>query len=377
MRGYLHLKNRSFFNKVILIKNHMIPPKKHIVIIFISVIIFLGFVSYIIFFNESNQVLKEKDLDEYISTYLDTYSSIIEPPSNLTEDEMESFKFYKNYPYSAVGVISKSHGAAIQFVPKSREPYQLKVINENIEDILFPKIPVDAPDMWTIGLSFDGKAYVSNSTFVNMGIYVGKNGTLIFDGVSVIYDTPIFRKGNIELDGILINNGFNIIAKGSNVKKDWSKTKAEQEAKDAFFRELSFVIIEKSKLKGLGTLEITSQIENYREKEKKGIYENNLNEKINDREIIFDTADKYGIHYNSFEEILADAKYDSISARVMMFIEGVGILSTCISLLLIFIVIIIILKNKVKYNKQIYQSLIDEIKNIGIIDRIAKEIKKK
>lgn len=355
----------------------MFISKQHFIIISTSLIILAVFFGINTYLDDRDQVLEQDELNEYIITYLDTYISIIEPPSNLTREEIEYFKFLKGYPYSAVGVISNSHGAAIQFIPKSIEPYRLDLINENIEEILFPRMPDDAPDMWKIGFAIGGKQYASNTSFSNMGIYVGKNGTFIFDGVVIISDTSIYRKGNIELDGVLIDDGYNVIAKGSNLKKDWSIKKAEQDAKDAFFRELSLVILKDSKLKGLGILEITSLIEDYQEKEKIGFYEKNPKEKIKDREIIFTTADKYGLHYGSFQETLTELDDDSFYSNVLECIAKIGNLFTGITIITICVVVIIIFKNKIKGKKSIYQSLRDEIKNIEIIKRINKETKQK
>lgn len=321
-------------------------------------------------FNNDNQVIIKDDLQDYITTYLGTYKSIIEPPSNLTEVERESFKFYNGYPYSAIGVISKSHGIAIQFIPKSRESYQLSETNKNIEDILFPIMPDDAPVTGPVAIAVNGGIVnATNIGLFNIGLSIGKNGTFIFDGVSIVSNAPIFRKGNIELKGILLDDELNIIAKGSNLKQDWSRKKAEQDAIDALFRELNSITIERSRLKGLGFIEINNLIEDYNQKEKKGVYNENQIEKLKDRQKITETASFYGFYPEIYSDLLNKTDNSSSLGYTMVFIDNISRLLFIFGGISLFIVILV---NKIKYNIPISQSLKDQLDELLSIQKIGK-----
>lgn len=388
----------------------MILSKRNLSVILIFSIIVVVFYQYTAFLI-GEQVIKKDDLQEYITTYLDTYKSIIEPPSNLTEEERESFKFYNNYPYSAVGVISDSQGAGIHFIPKSNESYRIIETNERIENRVFPKIPNNVTfnvptqvfdisgDMnvtfennsfyggWAkfsnirnIGMvNNNGSIFLENSTlrYTNLTntvsqLIIDTNSTLILDGVSIVSGSEIIRQGNISLNGILIDDKNNIILKESNLKKDWSRKKAEQDAIDALFRELNSITIERSRLKWLGFIEINNLIEDYNQKEKKGVYNENPRERLKDRQKISETASIYGFYPEIYLDLLNKTDDNSFGSKLW---GGIETVFTAYSILLIVVFFIEISWNWIKYNKSIKQSLTDEINNIQLIGKVKKIFK--
>jgi hypothetical protein len=289
--------------------------------------------------------VEEDDLLEYAQTFLKTYEDIIKA-SNLAHDDLESFHFYQSYPYSVNATISNIRGASITFIPNSIDKNKVTRVTYPIEELIpiinndelnsTPGISINgnSSDMSAIGNTFAGyfssisdmENYSHNSN--NKSLYpLTNNASIIldegasFNGFTYIVSNKVFRKGELIINGTLVLNDSKVIMK-NDLKKDWTKEKAEGDVIDCIYKKLIDEVFDYSKLTGIGFREIGPLVTEYNEKQMAGYYEINEPYKWRDRQKIFDTAKKYGISNESVLVELLEKKQEKTSLdKIISYME--------------------------------------------------------
>lgn len=298
--------------------------------------------------------MEEDDLVEYSQTYLKTYKDII-TESNLTHEDFGLFSFYQNYPYSVNATISNTNGASIIFIPNSsdkdkvtRIPYPIEKLipiinNEELNSPSIRGVSINGNSSnFSIRQNFyggnvssisdmenysfrDGFVYTNSSN--NNSLYKLTNAPIIlgegacFNGLIYIDANKVFRKGELIINGTLVLNDSKVIMK-SNLKKDWTKENAEEDAIDSIYKELIGEIFDYSKLTGIGFREIEPLVTKYKEREMAGYYEINKNDKWSDRQAIFNKADQYRIpHESVLVELLNNKQEETLTDKSFSFME--------------------------------------------------------
>jgi outer membrane protein assembly factor BamD (BamD/ComL family) len=311
------------------------------------------------FFSNSNIFVEEDDLLEYAQTYLKTYEGIINE-SNLTRDDLGLFSFYQSYPYSVNANISNTSGASITFIPHSIDkrkvskvpypiwkqipkinqefmnsnPIRLISINYNSSGIrMFNNTVhtvsvngnVSGDNIWNNAT--DNKFIYINSSNNNCFYEVTDNTSIVladgvhFNGLTYIDSNKLFRVDDLILNGTLVLKDSRVIMK-SNLKKDWTKENAEEDAIDSIYKELIGEVFDYSKLTGIGFREIEPLVAKYKEREMAGYYEINKNDKWSDRQAIFNKADQYGIpHESVLVELLNNKQEETLTDKCFSFMD--------------------------------------------------------
>ncbi|HOA69178.1 MAG TPA: tetratricopeptide repeat protein [Methanosarcina thermophila] len=324
-------------------------------------------------FSNSNIFVEDDDLLEYAQTYLKTYEDIINE-SNLTSDDLGLFSFYQSYPYSANATISNTSGASITFIPDSidknkvtRIPYPIEklipiISNEelNSPSIRGVSINGNSSDICMVQNIYGGnvssisdmKNYSFRDGFVhtnNFNNQLTNNAPIIlgegtcFNGLTYIDSNKVFRKGELIINGTVVLNDSKVIMK-SNLKKDWTKENAEEDAIATIYKELIDKIFDYSKLTGIGYREIEPLVTEYKEKENSGYYKTNKYAEWSDRQKIFDKAKQYGIPYESVLVELLNNKQEETLPEIAF--RYVGDILTVKELAVLFIGIIGWIKRK-------------------------------
>ena len=264
-------------------------------------------------FSNNDIFVEEDDLLEYAQTYLKTYGDSIND-SNLTQEERRHFSFIQGYPYSASASISNIHGASITFIPHSTDENKVTRVSYSIEKLI-PKITEkeinnsvmvmqinnNISDFSIDGFTIEGGyIYLNNSTNnclfqCNYPIILGKKACI--NGLTYIESNKLFREEEFAINGTLVLNDSKVIMK-SNLKKDWTKEKAEEDAIGFIYKEQIDRIFNYSKLTGIGYREIDKLVTDYKEKETTGYYETNSYARLRDVHVIFSKADQYGIPHD-------------------------------------------------------------------------------
>jgi len=306
-------------------------------------------------FSDDSIFVEENDLLEYAQTYLKTYEDIIKE-SNLTNDDFKRFSFYQNYPYSINATISNVCGASVTFIPNSidknkvtRIPYPIEKLipiinNEELNSPSIRGVSINGnssnvsvvqniyggnvssiSDMKNYSFR-DGFVYTSNSN--NYSLHQLTNNAPIilgegayFNGLTYIDSNKVFRKGELIINGTLVLNDSKVIMK-SDLKKDWTKEKAEEDVIDSIYKELIDEIFDYSKLTGIGFREIEPLVTKYKEKQTSGYYETNMYEEWSDRQAIFNKADQYNIPHASVEvELLENQQEETLTDKSFSFMD--------------------------------------------------------
>jgi len=202
-----------------------------------------------------NQVISTSELRDYIVRYLKEYRDLVDAyKTDLTN--LSKLELYANYPYRVVGIISKTHGAAIFFYPSTEEKIEIKTIHERIEFNVWPIMLESCPATST----FWEQEYSKGQ---QIGTYSIKANLQIGDGVTPTYfyhpkgSIAVFLenfkiivkpKACVRIDGILVYEN-RMILKGSNEKESWSQETAILDATSEFIRIVRTIILDEAKLK--------------------------------------------------------------------------------------------------------------------------------
>lgn len=324
------------------------------------------------------------------------YEDIINE-SNLTRDDLGLFSFYQNYPYSVNATISNTSGASITFIPHSidkskvtRVPYpiceQIPKINKEFMNSnpvrVFSvtgnssRIQMLNNTVYTVSVNGNisggniwNNIIYNNTTYNNGFIYINNsnnnclydvpdNTSIVladgvhFNGLTYIDSNKLFRVDDLIINGTLVLNDSKVIMK-SNLKKDWTKENAEEDAIDSIYKELIDEVFDYSKLTGIGFREIGPLVTKYKEKQMAGYYEINEPDKWRDRQKIFDTAKKYGISNESVLVELLENKQEKTSRdKIISSMEQFNTVFSFITG-----IIVIVGWNKREAIKNIYQKL--------------------
>ena len=331
-------------------------------------------------FSNSDIFVEEDDLLEYAQNYLKTYEDIINE-SNLTRDDLELFSFYQNYPYSVNEAISNTNGASVTFIPHSTDkskvtkvPYPIgeqipkinkEFMNSNPTRLLSVNGNSSGVQMlnntvYTVSVNGNisgGNIWnniIYNNTTSNKFFYIdSSNNNCLYDvpdntsivladgvhfnGLTYIDSNKLFRVDDLIINGTLVLNDSKVIMK-SNLKKDWTKEKAEEDAIDSINKELIDEIFDYSKLTGIGFLEIGPLVNDYYQKESTGYYETHTNDELKDITAIFSIADQYKIPHETIEIVLSNHKQEESSIdKIFNSIEKILAVASFISLIIVII----------------------------------------
>ncbi|MGI5992127.1 MAG: tetratricopeptide repeat protein [Methanosarcina sp.] len=312
-------------------------------------------------FSNNNVFVEEDDLLEYAQTYLKTYEDCI-INSNLTQEERRHFSFIQGYPYSVSATISNIHGASIMFIPRSTDENKVTRVSYPIEKSI-PKMSKQEINNIRICLIIDdnwsdfsirdldlhgGFIYVKSANDASLYQFTNNTSILLandirFNGLTYINSNKLFRENNIIINGTLVLNDSKVIMK-SNLKKDWTKENAEEDAIATIYKELIDKIFDYSKLTGIGYREIEPLVTEYKEKENSGYYKTNKYAEWSDRQKIFDKAKQYGIPYESVLVELLNNKQEETLPEIAF--RYVGDILTVKELAVLFIGIIGWIKRK-------------------------------
>lgn len=268
-------------------------------------LIFLGMLSLLINLVRAD-VVTEKEMNDYIKTYLDTYNQKVEL---LDKEFRANFTFYQNSPYKILGAISSQRGAAVIFIPSDRGDIETSIIGPVIDSV-FPSddnfIYVGSiedykifRDYWiSVNLSI-----MKNATKIilqNDELHLEGNSTFrIFSDELVIHpkrhiskyeSPPIALYDNSVL---IIENSM--IMKANNSIDFWSKENAIQDATYAFEREKSKIALK----------EIIIKIDESIQRGELGIEYSKLSNKAKGCEKIKDRVD-YNICIGEYESLAID-----------------------------------------------------------------------
>jgi hypothetical protein len=141
------------------------------------------------------------------------------------------------------------------------------------------------------------------------------------NGITYIDSSEIYREGYITINGTLILNNSKVILK-SNLKKDWTKEKAEEDAIDLIYKEQIFEIFDYSKLTGIGFREIETFVNNYEIKRNSGYYQTYRTDQMNDLNLIHKKAAQYNIPYSVIETTMSDIEKQESSPDEALNIIG-------------------------------------------------------
>jgi tetratricopeptide (TPR) repeat protein len=318
-------------------------------------------------FSNSNIFVEEDDLLEYAQTYLKNYEDIINE-SNLTRDDLGLFSFYQNYPYSVNAIFSNTSGASITFIPHSIDKSKVTIVPYPICEQI-PKINKEFMNsnpvrvfsvtgnssriqmlnntVYTLSVNgnisggniWNNISY-NNTTYNNGFIYINDSNNnclydvpdntsivlangILFNGLTFIDSNKLFRVDDLIINGTLVLNDSKVIMK-SNLKKDWTKENAEEDAIASINKERIDKIFDYSKLTGIGFREIDPLVTEYKEKENSGYYKTNKYEEWSDRQRIFKKADQYKIPYASVSIALENKQDEAPLERFFRYIRYVG-----------------------------------------------------
>jgi len=78
------------------------------------------------------ETISKSELSTFIKTYVRT---LLEEINKLNERQQAFFEFKQEQPMRCIGIISKSHGVAVVFLPWYKELIEIRQISKRIESI--------------------------------------------------------------------------------------------------------------------------------------------------------------------------------------------------------------------------------------------------
>lgn len=264
--------------------------KRKITQITLIFLIFLVLLLYIFFYLESknnlrneNFIVSKEEFKEYIETYLSKYKQLVE--NNIPLESREEFKFYENYPYEVMGILSTSHGAAIFFNHSSITKITVNIIEKRIEFYVWPQM-----EKW----------WNNASTY----FVIKKDEKIIFPEQAGDDPIIITKGGRIEIFGVLIYEN-KMLLKGCNKKDCWSKESAELDALLDFLRVAKEIIKNEAELKEIeGINKLIILADKIARNERNGLYTDNTELLAKDYKEYFELAREFGIETQIATNIL-------------------------------------------------------------------------
>lgn len=197
--------------------------------------------------------VSEAQFRSFIEKYLNEFRQLA--PDVAEEDKLEIFPSFLVRPYEIIGIISRVHGAAIEFVEEAKER-SLKIfeMDERIENVVLPQESTKNPAFVVKGRNFSiGSVGMYTKEFSEKYVRKAEGTVLVFQPplkafmqVSVGGDV-IFH--DVQFGGIVNENPSVKTIKGalwifgSNSAKDFSLELAENRAVYDFRRYLSFAAL--------------------------------------------------------------------------------------------------------------------------------------
>ena len=192
-------------------------------------------ISSIIFPEHIPKTVNEAELKNYVEAYLKKYKEIVEENLHLVHNIKHVFFKYNNNPKKVLGLISRSHGAAV--ILKYETPgiyrttyWEIKVIDEPIEYHFWPNMSTNLDTLNIIRI-VGNKVYILNSqiSIKNFALLiVNKETTLYYIGEE---ESPfqIEGPGAVKIFGEVASRS-GLILKGVNSKQAWSTYQAGLDA---------------------------------------------------------------------------------------------------------------------------------------------------
>lgn len=247
-------------------------------------------------------------MEDYAQTYLTDYSNLLQ--EHIHPNYWEYFAFYENY--HVIATISTVHGAALEFKSSEYELFEVRTVNEKIEQAIFKDKDLNIYDVGPVDYTlfiFTGSAGT---------LIISVEGTLSVRNIVFItnkgYFLDVSETGIVLTEGIIVDNivyYHPILIKGSNRENNWTKEIATEDAlryfvadiPDAFLGD-AFVVSEEFR-KLIAYPELERIAKRLIEKRDKGEYgkENGYLEFERDFNELYETAKRYGLSSEFAENI--------------------------------------------------------------------------
>lgn len=290
---------------------------------------------------QKNSLVTSKELEKFATTYLKTYEKLL--LKNIKPKYRKYIDFYNQYPYRIKATISATHGAALEFIPSSKQFFEMQKANKKIEHAIFidEDISLDKQIIKDVaGIVIE----ISNLTFIT------KKGYFI----NVLETGSVLIK-NVTVDEIDYDHA--ILIKGSNKRKYWTKKIARRDASGYFRSDLSLAFIMSEEFRKFVSIPKLSDTANkILEKQMNGEYSKEYGylQREEDLEEFYNVAKKYGVSNKFADEIFNFRKeVESRPSWLQRNLIGIIIIGIISSLIAYAIIALIskILKNRKLYNK--------------------------
>jgi hypothetical protein len=190
--------------------------------------------------------ISDGDLRNYVQEYLTQYHNLVEvyfSQLSTVQGNLSNFPLYLNYPNKIVGVISRTHGAALFFgnSQNAGNETEIKEISSPIEYYVWPSMPVNTSGLPWILVKHADSYYVLDSPIqIPYGLLYAESGAnLRYTGLGHAFN--VTGLGAVALFGTLIEEN-RMILKGSYGKKDWSVNQADLDSLSAFISDCAGVL---------------------------------------------------------------------------------------------------------------------------------------
>jgi len=199
------------------------------------------------FFQKSSEISND-DLSSYAQVYLNQYRSFVEDyysQLSSAQGNLSNFPLYVSYPNYIVGIISRTHGAALFFnySQMTGNKIDIKEISNPIEYYIYPSMPLNMSGLpWVLVKHADTDYVLDSPVSIPYGLlYVESGANLRYTGLGHAFNITNF--GAIAIFGSLIEEN-RMILKGSKEKEDWSTTQARLDSLSAFISDCQGIINE-------------------------------------------------------------------------------------------------------------------------------------
>jgi hypothetical protein len=222
--------------------------RKRTLLILTTIVITVVIVNLLILspFLTISSKISDSDLRNYSQEYLTQYRSLVEVHFSqliFTQGNLSNFPLYLSYPNKIVGVISRTHGAALFFdnSQTAGNETNIKEIPNPIEYYVWPFMPANTSELpWVLVKHADSDYILDSPIQIPYGLlYVESGANLRYTGFGHAFN--ITGLGATAIFGSLIEEN-RMILKGSNDKKDWSVNQADLDSLSAFISDCTGVL---------------------------------------------------------------------------------------------------------------------------------------
>jgi len=237
------------------------------------IILFMTLIFMTVFLMGKVNRVDEKELKNYVESYLKKYKEVVEENLHLVHDIEYVFFKYNNNPKAIYGVISKNHGAAIVIKYDATEDvyWNIKIIDRPVEYYFWPNMSSDLNQLKIVKIASNESPYILDSqiSIKNFALLLVSEGASLYHIEKSESPFKIEGSGAVVILGELVSRS-GLMIKGTSTKQAWSTYQAGLDALKHFFWDCESRLNET----------IIKQIE---EKHKKPLLFEKINENLNNK----------------------------------------------------------------------------------------------